>query len=423
MAGGTLPVRDGREQSRDRVVCHVDMDCFYAACERLREPALAGEPLVVGMGYETGADVGAVATASYEARAFGVESAMPISEALERLPRKRTAAREDDLDVSEAGFYRSVDMAYYESVSEAVDEVVERAVADADPEGVVRSVSIDEAYLDVSAVGWERAREFAADLRADVEAEVGVTASVGVAPNMSAAKVASDADKPDGLVVVPPDEVRAFLADRPVGELHGVGPVTADRLAEMGIETAADLASADPDDLESTFGSRGRQIHRHARGIDRREVEPVGKPKSISSEKALSVTDDGTTKREVLKRLAGEVTERASGKGALYKTIGVKVVRPPFDVNTRARSLSGPVDDPGLVEEIALDLLGEFSDDRVRKLGVRVSNLDFAETDQASLDSWDSGSGQSGETGSSRAGRRTRDRRGRGQTTFGDFDE
>jgi DNA polymerase IV (DinB-like DNA polymerase) len=235
--------------------------------------------------------------------------------------------------------------------------------------------------------------------------------------------VASDADKPDGLVVVPPDEVRAFLADRPVGELHGVGPVTADRLAEMGIETAADLASADPDDLESTFGSRGRQIHRHARGIDRREVEPVGKPKSISSEKALSVTDDGTTKREVLKRLAGEVTERASGKGALYKTIGVKVVRPPFDVNTRARSLSGPVDDPGLVEEIALDLLGEFSDDRVRKLGVRVSNLDFAETDQASLDSWDSGSGQSGETGSSRAGRRTRDRRGRGQTTFGDFDE
>ncbi len=423
MAGGTLPVHGGREQSRDRVVCHVDMDCFYAACERLREPALAGEPLVVGMGYEAGEDIGAVATASYEARAFGVESAMPISEALERMPRKRTAARDDDLDVSEAGFYRPVDIDYYKSVSEAVDEVVERAVAEADSEGVIRSVSIDEAYLDVSAVGWEGARAFAADLRATIEEEVGVTASVGVAPNMSAAKVASDADKPDGLVVVPPDEVQAFLADRPVGELHGVGPVTADRLAELGIETAADLASADPDALESTFGSRGRQIHRHARGIDRREVEPVGKPKSISSEKALSVTDDGTTKREVLKRLAGEVTERASGKGALYKTIGVKVVRPPFDVNTRARSLSGPVDDPGLVEEIALDLLGEFSDDRVRKLGVRVSNLDFAETDQASLDSWDSGSGQFGETGSSRAGRRTRDRRGRGQTTFGDFDE
>ncbi|RNJ26409.1 DNA polymerase IV [Halosegnis longus] len=423
MAGGTLPVRGDDDQSGDRVVCHVDMDCFYAACERLREPALAGEPLVVGMGYEAGEDIGAVATASYEARAFGVESAMPISEALERLPRKRLAARDDDLDVSEAGFYRSVDMDYYKSVSESVDEVIERAVADADPEGVIRSVSIDEAYLDVSAVGWEGARAFAADLRTAIEDEVGVTASVGVAPNMSAAKVASDADKPDGLVVVPPDEVRGFLADRPVGELHGVGPVTADRLAEMGIETAAELASADPDALESTFGSRGRQIHRHARGIDRREVEPVGKPKSISSEKALSVTDDDTTKREIAARLATDVTERASAKGALYKTIGVKVVRPPFDVNTRARSLSGPVDDPALVEEIALDLLGEFSDDRVRKLGVRVSNLDFAEADQSSLDSWDSDGEQSGGSERRQPRRHTRDRQGRGQTTFGDFDE
>ncbi|WP_153952652.1 DNA polymerase IV [Halosegnis longus] len=423
MAGGTLPVRGDDDQSGDRVVCHVDMDCFYAACERLREPALAGEPLVVGMGYEAGEDIGAVATASYEARAFGVESAMPISEALERLPRKRLAARDDDLDVSEAGFYRSVDMDYYKSVSESVDEVIERAVADADPEGVIRSVSIDEAYLDVSAVGWEGARAFAADLRTAIEDEVGVTASVGVAPNMSAAKVASDADKPDGLVVVPPDEVRGFLADRPVEELHGVGPVTADRLAEMGIETAAELASADPDALESTFGSRGRQIHRHARGIDRREVEPVGKPKSISSEKALSVTDDDTTKREIAARLATDVTERASAKGALYKTIGVKVVRPPFDVNTRARSLSGPVDDPALVEEIALDLLGEFSDDRVRKLGVRVSNLDFAEADQSSLDSWDSDGEQSGGSERRRPRRHTRDRQGRGQTTFGDFDE
>ena len=419
MTGSTLPgtMTGERGQSADRVVCHVDMDCFYAACERLREPALVGEPLVVGMGYEAGADVGAVATASYEARAFGVESAMPISEALERLPRKRTAARDDDLDVADAGFYRPVEMEYYESVGETVDAIVERAVAEADPDGVIRSVSIDEAYLDVSAVGWDGARSFAETLRADIESEAGVTASIGVAPNMSAAKVASDADKPDGLVVVRPDEVRGFLADRSVSELHGVGPVTADRLGEMGIETARDLASADPDELEAGFGSRGRQIHRHARGIDRREVEPVGRPKSLSSEKALSVTDDGTTKRELTARLASEVAERARSNGALYKTIGVKVIRPPFDVNTRARSLSGPIDDPDLVREIALDLLAEFDDDRVRKLGVRVSNLDFSEAEQSSLDGWEP-TAQTTPATHDRRDRRTRD-----QTTFCDFDE
>ncbi|MFC7236359.1 DNA polymerase IV [Halosegnis marinus] len=408
------PLSAERDPRDDRVVCHVDMDCFYAACERLREPALRGEPLVVGMGYEPNEDIGAVATASYEAREYGVGSAMPISEALERLPRKVDAARDDDLDVAEAGFYRPVDMGFYKEVSAEVRAAVEAAVAEADPDGTVRNVSIDESYLDVSAVGWDAAESFAAALRERIEREAGVTASVGVAPNMSTAKVASDYDKPDGLVVVRPDEVRDFLAPLPVGELHGVGPVTADRLAELGIETAGDLAAADPAALADAFGSRGRAVHRHARGVDDREVTPVGKPKSLSSEKALSTTDDGTTKRELVAGLAAEVAERARSKGALYKTIGVKVVRPPFDINTRARSLSGPVDDPDLVEEVALDLLSEFADDRVRKLGVRVSNLDFADAEQASLAGWEDPEGDV------EAGDRPPATRGR--TTLDDFD-
>jgi DNA polymerase IV (DinB-like DNA polymerase) len=415
MDGPLSPGRDS-EPRADRVVCHVDMDCFYAACERLREPALEGEPLVVGMGYESGDDIGAVATASYEAREYGVDSAMPISEALEKLPRKVEAARDDDLDVDAAGFYRPVDMGFYEDVSADVRAAVAAAVEAADPEGTIRNVSIDEAYVDVSAVGWGRAEAFAADLRERIVSEAGVTASVGVAPNMSTAKVASDHDKPDGLVVVEPDEVAAFLAPLPVDELHGVGPVTADRLGELGIETAGDLADADPDDLADALGSRGRAIHRHARGVDDREVEPVGKPKSLSSEKALSTTEDAVTKRELVARLAAEVAERARSEGALYKTIGVKVVTPPFDVNTRARSLSGPVDDPELVEEVALDLLREFADARVRKLGVRVSNLEFADADQVSLTGWADGD-DAGPTG--RPGRDTPATRG--QTTFGDF--
>ncbi len=365
-------------ETPDRVVCHVDVDCFYAACERLREPELEGEPLVVGMGYESGETHGAVATASYEAREYGVDSAMPIAEALERLPRRATAD-----DPEDTGVYRPVDMSFYESVSEDVKAVLEDAA------DTVRHVSIDEAYLDCGDLPWDGAEEFGRTLKDDIEAASGVLASVGIAPNMTTAKLASDADKPDGLVVVPPDEVREFLEPMDVADLHGVGPVTARELREMGFETAGDVAAADESVLADAFGERGRDIHAQARGEDDRAVEPQGRPKSVSSESAfVEETDDPAEKREKVRALADEVAERAAAKGALYKTIGIKVVEPPFDVNTRARSLSGPVDDPALVEGVALDLLGEFEETTVRKLGVRVSNLSFDDRDQASLDSW-----------------------------------
>ncbi|MEF8839103.1 MAG: DNA polymerase IV [Haloarculaceae archaeon] len=366
------------------VVCHVDMDCFYAACERLREPALQGEPVVVGMGYDAEEPHGAVATASYEAREYGVDSAMPIREALTLLPRKVDAAADPDIDVEDAGFYRPVDMDYYESVSQEVRAILR------DRADVIREVSIDEAYLDVSdRVAWEDVEGFARNLKEPIQEAVGVTASVGVAPTMSAAKIASDHDKPDGLVVVGPGEVREFLAPLDVEDVHGVGPVTAAAFRDMGIETAGDLADADPDVLADRFGDRGVAVHRYARGEDDRDVEPVGKPKSLSRESALSdPTSDAERMRERIRALAPSVAERASRKDALYRTIGIKVVEPPFDVNTRAHSLPGPVDDPALVEEVALDLLGEFEDERVRKLGVRVSNLSFTGEDQTSLGEW-----------------------------------
>ncbi len=209
-------------------------------------------------------------------------------------------------------------------------------------------------------------------------------ASVGVAPNMATAKVASDYDKPDGLTVVEPGEVADFLAPLPVSDIHGVGPVTASDLAELGIETAGDLANADPTELEARFGSRGREFHDRANGRDDREVTPTGRPKSLSRESAGRTADEAA-QRERVRALAADVAERARSRGAMYRTIGVKVVRPPFDVNTRADSLPGPVDDPDLVEEVALDLLDEFAGEGVRKLGVRVSNLSFAAEEQATL--------------------------------------
>jgi DNA polymerase IV (DinB-like DNA polymerase) len=404
MSGARLP---GAPERDDRVVCHVDMDCFYASCERRREPALEGKPVVVGMGFEPGETHGAVATASYEAREYGVESAQAISEALERLPRKIDAAREarsassgesgersdprtdPELDVDDAGFYRTVDMAFYQSVSEEVKAVL-REAAD-----TVREVSIDEAYLDVTAVvGWDEAEAFARNLRERIGAEAGVPASVGVAPTMSTAKIASDHDKPDGLVVVEPGESREFLAPLDVAALHGVGPVTAQELRGRGIETAGDVAAADPYELEQAFGERGRALYRRARGEDDREVEPMGEPKSLSRESAFTeATDDHEDVRERARTLAADVAERASAKGALYATIGVKVVTPPHDIHTRARSLSGPVDDSDLLESVALDLLAEFAGEPVRKLGVRVAGLSFTDADQVRLDTWDRESG------------------------------
>ncbi len=375
----------GVPDGEDSIVCHVDMDCFYAACERLREPALRGEPVVVGMGYEDGESHGAVATASYEAREYGLESAMAISEALELLPRIEDAD-EEGLDPDDCGYYRPVDMEFYESVSEDVREIIH------DCADVVREVSIDEAYLDVTdRTAWSVAEGFGRWIKDRIDREVGVTASVGVAPNMSAAKIASDHDKPDGLVVVGPDDLESFLAPLPVEELHGVGPVTARELRGMGLETAGDVAAAPVGDLVDRFGQQGRKLHRRARGEDDREVRPTGRPKSLSRESAFTeAVDEWEPKREKVERLAAAVADRARRKGATYRTIGVKAVLPPFDVNTRERSLPGPVDDPELLESVALDLFEEFDDEAVRKVGVRVSNLSFAEGDQATLDgTWD----------------------------------
>ncbi len=399
----------GAPDEDDRVVCHVDIDCFYAACERLREPALRGEPVVVGMGYEPGETHGAVATASYEAREYGVESAQAISEALELLPRKVDAAADPGLDVEAAGYYRPVDMDHYESVAAEVKSVLH------DVAETVREVSVDEAYLDVTdRVGWDGdPGRFARRLKARVGDRVGVTASVGVAPTMSAAKVASDRDKPDGLVVVEPGTVREFFAPLPVESVHGVGPVTARELRGMGIETAGDLAAADPGRVGERFGERGLAVRRFARGEDDRPVEPKGDPKSLSRESAFTeATADTGRHREAVRELAASVTGRATREGALYRTVGIKVVTPPFEVHTRAETLPGPVDDAGLVREVALDLLGEFEGAEIRKLGVRVSNLTFASGEQAALDTWDDagdGAGGGGRARGSRARQSTLD--------------
>jgi len=175
-----------------------------------------------------------------------------------------------------------------------------------------------------------------------------------------------------------------------VEAVHGGGPVTAGELREMGIETAGDLAAADEHDLTAKFGERGRRVCQFARGADPRAVEPRGKPKSFSRESAFTdATTDIETQRKRIETLADAVAERASHREVLYQTIGIKVVEPPFSVNTRAQSLPGPVADSSLVTRVALSLFEEFEGTAVRKVGVRLSNLSFESVDQPTLADWD----------------------------------
>ncbi len=373
---GGLPGLDAPRD--DRIVLHVDNDCFYASCERLREPALRGEPLVIGMGYDEDDARGAVATASYEARAAGIESAQPISEAIELLPPRSSS---DDADTAH---YRPVDMAFYESVAEEVKSILED-IAD-----IVRHVSIDEAYLDCTeTTTWDDVESFGQQLKQTIADEVGIPVSVGVGPTMGVAKVASDLDKPDGLAIVRPHEIDDVLHPLPIDELHGIGPVTARDLAADGIETIGDFAAQDPSWIVERYGERGRDLYRRARGVDAQSVTPRGDPKSLSRESSIDGSELSADEvRDVLRELARAVAARAERKGATYRTIGIKVVTPPFDVNTRERSLSGPVADADLVVDTAFDLLEEFEDATVRKLGVRVSNLSFVDGNQADLGSW-----------------------------------
>lgn len=365
-------MNQGHRSIPEQIVMHVDMDCFFAACERLRDNCLEGEPVVVVMGYSEDSKDGVVSTASYEAREHGVESAQPMTEALRYLSR-------------DEGYFLPVDAEFYESISEQIMEILEQMAS------TVRKVSVDEAYMNVTPkTKWEYAEGYAKGIKKRIEQEVGLTASVGAAPTMSAAKVASDWNKPDGITIVDPNRLPDFLSSLDVTDVHEVGPKTANELHSMGITTAGELAEADVADLRERFGSRGEKIYNYARGEDHREVEPREPPDSFMRDESFSdPITDWTQKRSTIERLGKEAVERAVEEDGLFQTIGVKVVKPPFNKHRREETLSGPTDDIDVVQEIAVDLLREFNDDSVRKLGVSLSNIDYSGQKQTGLDKWD----------------------------------
>ena len=338
-------------------IIHLDMDAFYPAVEILDNPDLRGKAVIVGGSIERGV----VSSASYEARAFGVHSAQPIATAMRLCPN--------------AVFLRGR-MHRYREVSKQIFEIFLRFTP------LVEPLSIDEAFLDVT--GSERLLgdpvQIAKTIKATVLGEIGLTVSAGVAPSKFVAKIASDMDKPDGLTVVEPHQVRAFLDPLPIKKMWGVGKVTQKALARLNIHTFKDLRLFHPDFLERKFGKNGPRMHRLAMGMDERNVEPEHEIKSVGHERTFmhDIMDSGDAKKALL-GLATQVARRMRRKKMTGKTVSLKVKYYDFKQITRAKTLAKFTDDGLEIYGAVCDLLQKTQVGKrpVRLLGISMSQLSF----------------------------------------------
>jgi nucleotidyltransferase/DNA polymerase involved in DNA repair len=335
------------------------MDAFYAAVEQRDRPELEGKPVIVGADPRGGQGRGVVATASYEARRFGVHSAMPISKAWRLCPQ---------------GIYLPPDMAKYVSVSHQVMEILGRFTDCLEP------ISIDEAFLDVTASrrALGDGETIARALKAAIRGETALTASVGVAGSKLVAKVASDLRKPDGLVVVPPGTEAALLAPLPVRRLWGVGPKLEETLARIGVSTIGELAALDPERLERRLGTHGPDLLLLARGVDDRPVvSERGDAKSVGHEHTFEVdTADLAALRRTLLDLADAVAARLRAHALRGRTVTLKYRDQDFRTITRAETLPEATDAGNQIFAVGWRLFEKAHGRRkVRLLGLSLSRF------------------------------------------------
>jgi nucleotidyltransferase/DNA polymerase involved in DNA repair len=345
--------------ARPRTILHVDMDAFFAAVEQRDRPELRGKPVIVGADPRGGHGRGVVSTASYEARRFGVGSAMPISEAWRRCPH---------------GVYLHPDMEKYARESDRIMDVFHRVT------DLVEPISIDEAFLDVtgSARAMGTGEEIARKLKAAIREETRLTASVGVASSKLVAKIASDMRKPDGLVVVAPGEEAAFLAPLPVRRLWGVGPKMEEALAKLGVVTVGDLAALDPSRLERRMGTHGHDLQKLARGEDERDVVAEGaEAKSLGQEHTYGQdTADPERLRATLLQIADGVAGRLRAHGLRARTVTLKYRDEDFHTTTHARTLDEATDAGNALFRVASALFAEVHrGKKVRLLGIYASHF------------------------------------------------
>ncbi len=339
------------------MILHLDMDAFYASVEIRDNPRLAGLPVVVG-GSPKGR--GVIAAASYAARKFGVHSAMSSAQALRLCPNL---------------IFIKPRMDHYAAVSKQIREIFESFTS------LVEPLSLDEAFLDAS--GSEAlfgdAISIAQQIKQRIKSEVGVTASAGVAPNKFLAKLASDLQKPDGLVVVPPDAIEAFLDPLAIGRVWGVGKQTQKKMESLGVHTIGQLRALSAESLKTAFGLNGEHFWRLARGLDTRPVVPDREAKSISHETTFYIDIDDT---EVLRAWLLELTDQVARRMRRYeivgKTVQIKLRYSNFETITRARTLAEPTNLTDLLASVALQLFTENGQQLargIRLLGMGVSHL------------------------------------------------
>lgn len=345
------------EPHKQRKIIHVDMDAFYASVEQRDNPEYKGKALVVG-GSPQGRG-GVVAAASYEARKYGIRSAMPSKKALELCP-----------DVL---FIRPRFPAYKE-ISKKIREIFHRYT------DIIEPLSLDEAYLDVSEdkMNIGSAIEIAKQIKEAIKTELQLTASAGVSINKFVAKIASDLNKPDGLAFIAPSQVEEFMEQLPVEKFYGVGKVTADKMKKMGLHTGADLKKLSEEELIFNFGKVGKFYFGIVRGIDDREVQPDRETKSLAAEDTFAYDLVELEEMNVeLDKIAITVSERLQKYGLKGRTITLKVKYSDFKQITRSQSLAKPINDLITIAATAKKLLlaTDLTDKKIRLLGISLSNF------------------------------------------------
>jgi DNA polymerase IV (DinB-like DNA polymerase) len=355
----------------------VDLDYFFAQCEELRNPALKDKPVVIGVYSGRTENSGAVSTANYLARNYGVKSGIPLF-----LAKKR-------LEGTEAVFL-PVDHEFYQQISDKIMHAL-RGYGDS-----FEQVGIDEAYLDVTQKvqgSFEAARDLAQKIKDDVKNQNNITFSVGVGPNKLVAKIACDSQKPNGLTVVKPAEVAFFLSPLPVDRLIGVGRKIAAKMEALGLKTIGDLARHDVQRLVEVFGKTlGVYFHNAANGVDNEPVQETGEAESISRISTLKEdTRDLTLILEKTDQLIEDIHKELAQKKLGFKQVGIVAITTDLSIRSRSQTLEKPASDLETLRKTARELFEKFlgeSELEIRRAGVKVSRLSKEETEQKPLTSF-----------------------------------
>lgn len=349
----------------ERVIFHIDFDYFYAQCEEIRRPELRARPVIVCVFSGRGGDSGAVATANYTAREFGVKSGMPI-----RFAKKR-------LEGEPGAVFLPVDFDYYSGITQKAMDMM-RGYAD-----VFEYVGKDEAYLDVTERtdgDYSAAARLAQRVKNEIRTAVRLTCSVGISPNKLLSKIASDYKKPDGLTIVAPERVTAFLVPLEIRRIPGIGRKTTERLMKMNLRTVGDLLKIDVFALQKEFGRRsGAYIYNAARGMD---DDPVAeRAPNVQYSKIVTLSEDSTDPRfldEALRDLCGQLHGVVIKNKRVFRSVGIQFIQSDLSQKTKSRMLRNPTSGLSELERNTMELLHELLRDQkmpVRRLGVKVSEL------------------------------------------------